>query len=1006
MGIDERHYKQKDLYRVFAVVAMVLLIAVTAMFAKDYSRSWKAHQEKFRRLQVEKTYAKYDSVSRKLEADPKYTEILASVTEEEKKYNEKCKGLKSVAGEVKDLEAKNLLADQKYKFAKSNLDAARYRFETGKAHPTPDINVKKAEADFTKFTAEVLKYKLELEKIHTAILEKQHILDTCAANLKSVQKERDRLAQQKTLLEKKLKKTDPTQMSIVNKIAVGVRDLPVIDLANPNNKIDQIVLKDIQDNVNFLTVPKVERCTTCHLGIANPDYKNDAQPFKTHPNLDQFVGNDSAHPLEEFGCTSCHGGRGRGTDFAGAAHTPQNEEKQKRWEKKYQWEKMDLWEEPMFPLQYTQAGCFKCHNNQTIIKGADQLTLGLNIIERAGCYNCHAIDTFKNWPKTGPDLTKIASKAPKSWAFKWIENPEHVHPGTFMPSFFHQDNNSDPESVKRSQQEIHSMLQYLYAKSENVKLAPLPLEGNSQRGEELVASVGCFACHKMDETSERKTRGMNDLKRQFGPSLSNLGSKTSKEWLFQWLKDPYSYHAESRMPNLRLSDQQAADIAVYLSQQKNEKIDNLVVPQIDDKVLNDIVTTFLLKNDTHDTAAKKLSQMSQDDKLMFAGQKLIGQYGCYSCHNIKGFENAKPIGADLNQEGNKSTHKLDFGFVHIEHSNYAWFKQKVLNPRIFDHKKIKAADEKLLMPNFNFTGEEAEAVTTAILGMVDNKGVKRKMFPRTPENLQVEKGQALVAQFNCQGCHLIEGEGAAIQNAVTDWLIKFENKDKGDAQSMTSSFSPPNLIGEGQKVQADWLFKFIHDPSTPVRPWLKVRMPTYKLNAAHLNALIKYFNALDKQEFPFVDHVDTSMSADELTQVATLFSKENFDCASCHVIGDRLPTKPMDSWAPDLALAKNRLKPDWIIEWLKEPSKLLPGTKMPTFFDPADFDNAGPPAIFNGDEHTQLRMLKNFILTISEHKDLVDPLPPATPQPAANEEPAQTSETATPTPAPAEAPAK
>lgn len=995
MGIDERHYKQKDLYRVFAVVAVILLIAVIAMFAKDYSRRWKTHQEKFRRIQIEKTYAKYDSVSKKLESDPKYTEILASVTEEEKKYKANCSGLKNVSADIKNLESNNLLVDQKYKFAKSNLDAAKYRFETGQAHPTPDIDANKAKTDFKKFTAEVLKYKLELEKINTAISGKQSILDACGASLKSVQKERDRLAKQKTQLEKKLKKTDPTQMSIVNQIAVGVRDLPVIDLANPNNKIDQIVLKDIQDNVNFLTVPKVERCTTCHLGIANPDYKNDAQPFKAHPHLDKFVGNDSLHPLEEFGCTSCHGGRGRGTDFNGAAHTPQNEEQQKRWEKKYHWGKMELWEEPMFPLQYTEAGCFKCHNHQTTIKGADTLTLGLNIIERAGCYNCHAMDTFKNWPKTGPDLTNIISKSPKNWAFKWIENPEHFHSGTFMPSFFHQDNNSDPESIKRSQQEIHAILQYLYAKSEDFKLTPLPVEGDGKHGEELVASVGCFGCHNMDEKSERKTRDRNDLKRQFGPSLANLGSKTSKEWLFQWLKDPYSYHAESRMPNLRLSDQEAADIATFLSQPKDEKIDALAVPDVNDAVLNDVVTTFLLKNDTHDAVVKKLSQMSQDDKLMFAGEKLIGQYGCYSCHNIKGFENVKPIGADLNQEGNKSTHKLDFGFVHMEHSNYAWFKQKLLNPRIFDEKKVKAADEKLLMPNFNFTEEEAEAVTTAVLGLVDNKGVKRKMFPRTPENIQIEKGQALVAQFNCQGCHLIEGEGGAIKNRVADWLVKYQEKDPNDAQAMATSFSPPNLIGEGQKVQADWLFKFIHDPSTPIRPWLKVRMPTYKLNAGHLNALLKYFNALDKQEFPFVDQADTSMSADELDQVQKLFSKENFDCASCHIVGNQMPSGTPDRWAPNFALAKERLKPEWIIKWLLDPAALLPGTKMPTYFDPNSFNESGPPNIFNGDENIQIRMLRNYLLTISEHPMPMQPPTPA-PAPAASEEPSEATETSTP----------
>src|SRR5206468_6637613 len=53
-----------------------------------------------------------------------------------------------------------------------------------------------------------------------------------------------------------------------------------------------------------------------------------------------------------------------------------------------------------------------------------------------------------------------------------------------------------------------------------------------------------------------------------GPDLANVGSKTTVEWLFSWLKDPKSYNPQTRMPNLRLTDQEAADIATYLGGQK------------------------------------------------------------------------------------------------------------------------------------------------------------------------------------------------------------------------------------------------------------------------------------------------------------------------------------------------------------------------------------------------------------------------------------------------------
>ncbi len=44
-----------------------------------------------------------------------------------------------------------------------------------------------------------------------------------------------------------------------------------------------------------------DRCETCHLGIEDPRFNDAPQPFTSHPDVD-------THPIEEFGCTICHGG--------------------------------------------------------------------------------------------------------------------------------------------------------------------------------------------------------------------------------------------------------------------------------------------------------------------------------------------------------------------------------------------------------------------------------------------------------------------------------------------------------------------------------------------------------------------------------------------------------------------------------------------------------------------------------------------------------------------------
>ena len=38
--------------------------------------------------------------------------------------------------------------------------------------------------------------------------------------------------------------------------------------------------------------------------------------------------------------------------------------------------------------------------------------------------------------------------------------------------------------------------------------------------------------------------------------------------------------------------------------------------------------------------------MSMHDQLVYLGQRSIEKYGCYSCHNIKGFDGLKPIGTE------------------------------------------------------------------------------------------------------------------------------------------------------------------------------------------------------------------------------------------------------------------------------------------------------------------------------------------------------------------------
>ena len=54
---------------------------------------------------------------------------------------------------------------------------------------------------------------------------------------------------------------------------------------------------------------RADRCITCHQGVNWKGFETAEQPYRTHPREPL-----TAHPIEKFGCTSCHGGQGWAVD--------------------------------------------------------------------------------------------------------------------------------------------------------------------------------------------------------------------------------------------------------------------------------------------------------------------------------------------------------------------------------------------------------------------------------------------------------------------------------------------------------------------------------------------------------------------------------------------------------------------------------------------------------------------------------------------------------------------
>jgi cbb3-type cytochrome oxidase cytochrome c subunit len=136
-------------------------------------------------------------------------------------------------------------------------------------------------------------------------------------------------------------------------------------------------------------------------------------------------------------------------------------------------------------------------------------------------------------------------------------------------------------------------------------------------------------------------------------------------------------------------------------------------------------------------------------------------------------------------------------------------------------------------------------------------------------------------------------------------------------------------------------------------------MPTFGLDDTNLNGIIRYFGAITNSIGPFQTHrvVNASNAGDAAGNA--LFVK--LQCQKCHVLGAIPKDQPTSNLAPDLRMAPERLQSDWILDWLKKPSAILPGTRMPEFWP--DYPKSPYPDM-GGDADAQIHAIRDHLLTL------------------------------------------
>jgi cytochrome c551/c552 len=650
--------------------------------------------------------------------------------------------------------------------------------------------------------------------------------------------------------------------------------------------------------------------------------------------------------------------------------------------------------------------------------------------------------------KVGPNLKDVQLKLRKEWIPEWLKDPENFRPGTKMPAFWRLDgtgNRTDPDNERESN-ERKAIAAFLWQEGFSGKL-PEMKAGDASNGKELFETRGCMACHSIGDAG-------SEVGGDFAANLQRVGEKANFDYIVRWIYDPrerWAPYCPKEKRDLTRKDYEDKGLQFVFDDEHSTCPNDGAELQIQNMT---VMPNFRLSESDARDIATYLFGLSQrqsypdasymdDTNLKEQGRALVKQYGCAGCHEIRGFEEEQRIGKELTAEGATPIERLDFALLTHDaelgkdpfadpsaaagkpwYNHRGFFTNKIKDPAIFDKGKEKEPKDLLRMPKPSLKNkpEWNVALTTFLLGSKGPEGANvPQSFFYNPDTRQkdIQEGWWVIKKYNCMGCHNVQ----VGQKSVLSGLPRYQDPDWKDQL-------PPQLTSEGARVDPDWLLRFLRDPSMSaaqpkadaaatnttqskstatstttqvpkdqvtasqierhlrpqpgsdqngVRTYLKARMPTFSFSPNELQALVRFFMAVSSQSDIYIKERQEPLTEEERMLARQLFTSKGAPCLKCHLTGE--PEHDKTATAPNFLLASARLKPSWTFRWLLDPSQISPGTAMPSGLfkldgerwvfsgeTPASFDD------YHGD-HADLLVRYMFELTPDEQRRLMSTSP-------------------------------
>jgi len=383
------------------------------------------------------------------------------------------------------------------------------------------------------------------------------------------------------------------------------------------------------------------------------------------------------------------------------------------------------------------------------------------------------------------------------------------------------------------------------------------------KGRMLIEKIGCLNCHAIDGKGGA-----------VAPDLSHLHERLHEAWLYKFLKNPfvirplgYIPYSGNRMPNLRLSDEEAKTIAHYLSTLKQEEIKR---------------SAILLA---------RLNNPEGREIDIEKGRRLIRALPCLNCHTISGGKR-RLIGPDLAHIGSR----LQPAFI------YLWIE----HPQAFDPKTI--------MPNFGLKDKQLFPITRYLMSL-------KKSLPPVPDETpsgklpfdpqQIAKAERLFQDL-CIRCHMLYGKGGG-----TGPDLSFEG-DKVERRWLYQFLKHPFRIrplGFAQNALARM-------------PNLNLNDAELMMMTEFVSTLKKgrNLNLPSPHGMMMANEKQSIAARKKMVRMGRMVVNMK-GCTGCHRIG-KLSLQRI-TIGPDLTLVGDRLKESWIYSWVKDPQKYRLDTLMP-----------------------------------------------------------------------------